>query len=82
MLIFPSLPVHYSSMVKVSRLSPLSSISKQGTTNARCRKSSRPGFAKIITSSPYKAELEKKRGMKFTDRQETNLSEIPLRETQ
>jgi len=62
-----------SSMVKVSLPSPLSSISKQGTTNGRCRKSSRPCSAK--------GELEKKRGVKFTDTQETNLSEIPLRET-
>ena len=55
------------SMVKVSHLSPLSSISKQGTTNARCRKSSRPGSAKIITASLYKTELEKKRGVGFTE---------------
>jgi hypothetical protein len=41
----------------------------------------RRGSAKIITASQCKAVLEKKRGMKFTDTQETNLSEIPLRET-
>jgi hypothetical protein len=41
----------------------------------------RPGSAKIITAFPYNASLEKKRKVKFTDTQETNLSEIPLRKT-
>jgi hypothetical protein len=50
--------------VKAASLCPLPSISKQDTSDAR---SSRCGSAKIITASPYKAELEKKRGVKSAD---------------
>jgi hypothetical protein len=48
----------------VASLCPLPSISKQDTCDAR---SSRCGSAKIITTTPYKAELEKKRGVKSAD---------------
>jgi hypothetical protein len=51
-------------IVKAANLSPLPSNLKQGISDAI---SYRPGSAKIVTASPYKAELEKKRGVKSTD---------------
>jgi hypothetical protein len=50
--------------VKAASLSPLPSIAKQRTSDAR---SSRPGSTKIIAVSPFKVELEKKRGVQSTD---------------
>ena len=50
--------------VKAASLSPLPSISKQGTSVAR---SARPGSTKIITVSPFNVDLEKKRWVKSTD---------------
>jgi hypothetical protein len=50
--------------VKAASLCPLPSVSKQDTSDAR---SSRCGSAKIITATPYKAELENKRGVKSAD---------------
>jgi hypothetical protein len=46
--------------VKTASLCPLPSISKQDISDAR---SSTCGSANIITASPHKAELEKKRGV-------------------
>jgi hypothetical protein len=54
-----SITASTGSTVKAASLSPLPSISKQGTSDAT---SSRPGLAKIRTVSPYKWELEKKIG--------------------
>jgi len=51
-------------LAKAARRSPLPSNLKQGTNDAG---SSRPGSAKIITISIYKAEMEKKTGMQPTD---------------
>jgi hypothetical protein len=45
--------------MKAARLSPLPSVAKQSTSDAR---PSRPGSAKIITTSSYKEQMEKKEG--------------------
>jgi hypothetical protein len=50
--------------VKAASLSPLPSISKQDTSDAR---SSRTGSTKIITVSPFKVDLQKNRWVKSTD---------------
>jgi hypothetical protein len=51
-------------LVEQSRLSPLPSVSEQGTSDAR---SSRTGSANVINFSPYKTRLEKKTRERSTD---------------
>jgi len=67
---FPTIFVHETTpstsatkTVKAASLSPLPSVSKQGTSDAR---SARPGSMKIITVSPFKVEQETKRWVKST----------------